>query len=127
MKKSQNLDDLASKAASRTNLNVYSKSETYSRPEINANLHMASIGSKQFTDGMIVQFGTTGSANDVVNNFDIPFPNACYTIVGTPNTGSNSMAGCYIYDVTTTGFKKRTAYDEGNPAEFPVRYIAIGY
>jgi hypothetical protein len=127
MKKSQNLDDLASKAASRTNLNVYSKSETYSRSEINANLNMAPIGSKQFTDGTILQFGTTGSANDVVNNFDIPFPNACYTIVGTPTTGADSMAGCYIYDVTTTGFKKITAGDEGNPGDFPVRYIAIGY
>lgn len=74
---------------------------------------------------IIVQWGLTGGSNGSYN-FNTAFPNEVLTIVGTPSTGSNSMAGLYISSVTTTSFVKTTALDEGNPANFPVRYLAIG-
>ena len=78
----------------------------------------------QFGD-IIVQWGLTGSSNGTYN-FNTAFPNEVLAIVGTPTTGNNSMAGLYISSVTTSSFNKVTAFDEGNPGSYPVRYIAIG-
>ncbi len=78
----------------------------------------------QFGD-IIVQWGLTGASNGTYN-FNTAFPNEVLTIVGTPTAGGNSMAGLYIDQVTTSSFRKITAFDEGNPGSYPVRYIAIG-
>ncbi len=78
----------------------------------------------QFGD-IIVQWGLTGAANGTYN-FNTTFPNEVLTIVGTPTTGGNSMAGLFIDTVTTSSFRKITAFDEGNAGSYPVRYIAVG-
>lgn len=81
---------------------------------------LATTGWTKLPNGLILQWGTTGSVATV---FPIAFPNAAFWasfIIQTTYTGAFGPAQLYVSSLSATGFT-RSYYD------YPVNWVAIGY
>lgn len=158
--KTQNLADLTNTATARTNLSVYSQSETYTKAEVDtkttiastaqsqaftsnttlitplrladafkgANQSLVGNGYQKLPNGLILQWGSvSGTNNDVVQNFPIPFPTSLFSISTASVASSKSaQAVVQIYAPTTTGFNQYREDTAGGSSNLGFRWIAIG-
>ena len=118
MEKAQNLNDVADKATARSNLDVYSKTESNGT---------TGTGYAKLPGGLIVQWGsvTAASAGDVTVSLPTAFVGTVYsvniTLIDDSDT-DNSPYDIKIRTKSTTSFNFRTTL-----ASKTYQWIAIGY
>jgi hypothetical protein len=83
-----------------------------------------SNGYQKLSNGLILQWGISGTANLSNNSFPIAFPNACLVMAGNP---LRKQITCYMISISNTTYQKHTNITNDSDFSTACSWIAIGY